>query len=93
MENGILEKGRELGFWLLAGVEVNLAFAIYHKKTPRNVWRTTVAGSKFSQAEATLLPGVLATQTKSLDDGAIAFDVAVVQIVEQTTTLTYQHGQ
>ena len=64
-----------------------------HKKTPRNTWRTTAAGSKFSQAKTTLLPGVLATQTKSLDDGAIAFDVAVVQIVEQTTTLTYQHGQ
>lgn len=64
-----------------------------HKKTPHNAWLTTVAGSKFSQAKTTLLPSVLATQTKSLDDGAIAFDVAVVQIVEQTTTLTYQHGQ
>ena len=36
---------------------------------------------------------VLTTKTKGFDDGAIAFDVAVVQIVEQTTTLTYQHGQ
>lgn len=36
---------------------------------------------------------VLSTETKSLDDGTIALYVAVVEIVEQATALTYQAGQ
>lgn len=35
----------------------------------------------------------LSAQTESLDDGAIACDVAVVEIVEQSTTLTDEDGQ
>ena len=35
----------------------------------------------------------LLTQAKSLDDGAITVDVALIQIVEQCTTLTYQCGK
>ncbi len=32
----------------------------------------------------------LFTETKSLDDGTIAIDVAVVEVVEKRTALTYQ---
>ena len=35
----------------------------------------------------------LLSQTESLDDGTIAIDVAVVEVVEQCTTLTYELGQ
>ena len=35
----------------------------------------------------------LSAQAKSLHDGTIASDVAVVQIVEQRTTLTNENGQ
>ena len=41
-----------------------------------------------------LLPQVrLLTQAKLFNDGTIAIDVAVVQVVEQRTALTYQHRQ
>ncbi len=35
----------------------------------------------------------LLTQAKFFDDGTIAFDVAVFQVVEQRTAFTYQHSQ
>ena len=35
----------------------------------------------------------LLTQAEFFDDGTVAVDVAVVQIVEQSATLTYQHSQ
>ena len=39
------------------------------------------------------LPLSLSAKTKGLDDGTIALDVAVVQIVEQGAAFTYQLGQ
>lgn len=41
------------------------------------------------------LPAVkgLSAQTKRLDDGTIASDVAVIQVIEQGTALSYQFGQ
>ena len=33
---------------------------------------------------------ILLTQTKSLDNGAVAFDVLVLQVGEQSATLTYE---
>lgn len=36
---------------------------------------------------------VLSTQAKSLDDGTITFDVTIIKIIQQATTLTYQHSQ
>ena len=36
--------------------------------------------------------GLLA-QAQLLDDGAVAFDVAVLQVVQQGAALTYQHSQ
>ena len=36
---------------------------------------------------------ILLTQTEGLDDGTVAVDVAVVEIVEQGAALTYQLGQ
>ena len=35
----------------------------------------------------------LLTQTQSLDDGAVALDVSLLEVVEQSATLTYQLGQ
>ena len=35
----------------------------------------------------------LLTQTQSLNDGTVAVDVALLQVVQEGTTLTYQAGQ
>ena len=35
----------------------------------------------------------LLTQSESLNDSAVALDVAILQVVEECTTLTYQLGQ
>ena len=35
----------------------------------------------------------LLAQTESLDDGAVALDVSLLEVVEQSATLTYQLGQ
>lgn len=35
----------------------------------------------------------LLTQAEVLDDGTVALDVAILQVVQKGTTLTYQHGQ
>ena len=35
----------------------------------------------------------LLTQAKFFNDGTVAVDVAIVQVVEQRTAFTYQHSQ
>jgi len=41
-----------------------------------------------------LLPvSELLTQAKSLNDSTVAVDVAILQVVEEGTALTYQHSQ
>ena len=35
----------------------------------------------------------LLTQTESLNDGAVALDVSLLEVVEQSSTLTYKLGQ
>ena len=36
---------------------------------------------------------ILLTKTEGLDDGTIAVDVLVVEVLQQLTTLTYEHSQ
>ena len=71
-------------------------YPIYAKvpKTPCGIFGTLFCLKQFAVwASAERKAGCckrLLTQTESLDDGTIAVDVAVVQIVEQCAALSYQ---
>ena len=36
------------------------------------------------------LSEILLTETQSLDDSAVALDIAIVEVIKQCTTLTYE---
>ena len=36
---------------------------------------------------------ILLTETQSLDDGTVTIDIVNVKVLQQLTTLTYQHGE
>ena len=57
-------------------------------------------GECFKQTPRVLVTSVrtedrwaLLTQTQSLDDGTVASDIALLQVVEEGTTLTYETSQ